>query len=199
MFTGIIEEIGTILDVSTENNVSQFRILTSSKFMEGVSLGDSIAVNGICLTAYNLLNDSFQVDVSNETKHCTNFNQPLRNNQANLERSVTPSTRLGGHMVSGHIDGLGELVQREDNVGETVLWLKTPTELMKYIAVKGSICINGVSLTVNETLENQFCVTIIPHTLKNTTLNTLAIQDMVNIEVDLVARYLEKLIQPTPK
>ncbi len=195
MFTGIIEEIGIIKNIATKDDIHQYRIQASTKFMDGVSLGDSIAVNGICLTAYDLQTNSFQVDVSSETLKCTSFGQPIRNNQANLERSVTPSTRLGGHMVSGHVDGLGTLVKRDDNDNETVLWVKIPSELIKYIAVKGSICINGVSLTVNQTLDNQFCVTIIPHTLQNTTLSAIKAMDLVNIEVDLVARYLEKLSQ----
>lgn len=197
MFTGIIEEVGSIQKVASKADIHQYRIQTSARFMEGVKLGDSIAVNGICLTAYDLLNDSFQVDVSNETQNCTSFGYSEVNHHVNLERSVTPTTRLGGHMVSGHVDSLGTLVKRDDNDNETVLWVKIPSELVKYIAVKGSICINGVSLTVNQTLDDQFCVTIIPHTLQNTTLNTVQAMDLVNIEVDLVARYLEKLSQST--
>jgi riboflavin synthase len=197
MFTGIIEEIGIIQDIAKKSDIHQFRIQTSEEFMKGVNLGDSVAVNGICLTAYDLHNDSFQVDVSTETKDCTTFAYPSSDLQVNLERSVTPSTRLGGHMVSGHVDGLGTLVTREDHENETIMWIKTPSELSKYIAIKGSICINGVSLTVNKTLDDQFCVTIIPHTLKNTTLKTINTEDVMNIEVDLVARYLEKLSQST--
>lgn len=199
MFTGIIEEIGIIQNVADKGDIHQYRIQASVEFMKGVQLGDSIAVSGICLTAYNIQNDSFQVDVSKETQKCTSFGQPIRNNQVNLERAVTPSTRLGGHLVSGHVDGLGTLVKREDNDNETILWIRSPTELVKYIAVKGSICINGVSLTINQTKEDQHCVTIIPHTLKHTTLNAIQVQDLVNIEVDLIARYLEKLSQATHK
>ncbi|MFK7815245.1 MAG: riboflavin synthase [Gammaproteobacteria bacterium] len=197
MFTGIIEEVGSIQKLASKADIHQYRIQVSAGFMAGVKLGDSIAVNGICLTAYDLLNDSFQVDVSNETQNCTSFGHFVTNHQVNLERSVTPTTRLGGHMVSGHVDGLGTLVKRDDNDNETVLWVKTPSELVKYIAVKGSICLNGVSLTVNQALDNQFCVTIIPHTLQNTTLNAIQAMDLINIEVDLVARYLEKLSQST--
>jgi len=195
MFTGIIEEIGTIQNMADKGDIHQYCIQASAEFMKGVLLGDSIAVSGICLTAYNIQPDCFYVDVSTETQKCTSFGQPIRNNQVNLERAVTPSTRLGGHLVSGHIDGLGALVKREDNYNETILWISSPIELVKYIAVKGSICINGVSLTVNQTKEDQHCVTIIPHTLKHTTLNAIQIQDLVNIEVDLIARYLEKLSQ----
>ncbi len=199
MFTGIIEEIGTFQNVANKDDIHQYRIEASVEFMKGVQLGDSIAVNGICLTAYNIQSDSFQVDVSKETQNCTSFGQPIRNNQVNLERAVTPSTRLGGHLVSGHVDGLGILAKREDNENETILWVSSPAELVKYITVKGSICINGVSLTVNQSEEDLHCVTIIPHTLKHTTLGSIQAQDLVNIEVDLIARYLEKLSQATHK
>lgn len=193
MFTGIIEAIGTLHSVADKEDIHQYRIQTNTDFMNDVNVGDSIAVNGVCLTAYELENNSFQVDVSKETQKCTIFGQPIRKNQVNLERAVMPTTRLGGHFVSGHVDGLGTLVKRADNDNETVLWISSPTELIKYIAAKGSICINGVSLTVNEIQDDQHCLTIIPHTLQNTTLKSLQTQDLVNIEVDLIARYLENL------
>jgi len=193
MFTGIIETIGTIHSVADKEDINQYRIQTNFDFMSGVKVGDSVAVNGVCLTAYALENDSFQVDVSQETQKCTSFGQPIRENQVNLERAVMPTTRLGGHFVSGHVDGLGTLVKRTDHDNETVLWINSPTDLTKYIAAKGSICINGVSLTVNEIQDGQHCLTIIPHTLQNTTLKSLQVQDLVNIEVDLIARYLENL------
>ena len=131
MFTGIIEEIGIIQNVADKGDIHQYRIQASVEFMKGVQLGDSIAVSGICLTAYNIQNDSFQVDVSKETQKCTSFGQPIRNNQVNLERAVTPSTRLGGHLVSGHVDGLGTLVKREDNDNETILWIRSPSRTCK--------------------------------------------------------------------
>ena len=200
MFTGIIEEVGTIQSVGKKDDIHQYCIQTSADFMNSVKIGDSVSVNGVCLTAYELKNDSFQVDVSSETQKCTSFGQTIfdqsnRENKVNLERAVTPTTRLGGHFVSGHVDGLGRLVKRDDNINETVLWVSCPAELVKYIATKGSICINGVSLTVNETNDDQHSLTIIPHTLQNTTLKSLQVQDLVNIEVDLIARYLEKLSQ----
>ena len=195
MFTGIVEEIGTIHRISEKDDIHQYRIQASSDFMSDVQIGASISVNGICLTAYELQKDSFQVDVSNETQKCTSFGQIIRENKVNLERAVTPATRLGGHFVSGHVDGLGTLIKRDDNSNESVFWISCPAGLIKYIAAKGSICINGVSLTVNETKGDQHCLTIIPHTLKNTTLMFLQVQDLVNIEVDLIARYLEKLSQ----
>jgi len=196
MFTGIIEEIGTIHNFADKEDIHQYRIQVSTDFIKGVQLGDSVSVNGICLTAYNIQPDSFQVDVSKETQKCTSLGQPIRNNQVNLERAVTPSTRLGGHLVSGHVDGLGTLVKREDNENETILWICIPAELVKYTVVKGSICVNGASLTINQTKDDQLCVTIIPHTLKNTTLSSVQGHDVMNIEVDLIARYLEKLSRP---
>ena len=194
MFTGIIEEIGTINSTAITKDVHQYEIQVQAEFIRDIQLGDSIAVNGVCLTASQLNDDSFKVDVSKETQKCTSFGQPIRNNQVNLERAVTPSTRLGGHLVSGHVDGLGTLSKREDNANETVLWIRSPDELIKYIAVKGSICINGVSLTVNAIDGDQHCVTIIPHTLENTTLSSIQAGDSLNIEVDLIARYLEQML-----
>ena len=194
MFTGIIEEIGTIYSIADKEDIHQYHIHASTSFINGIQRGDSIAVNGICLTAYDIQQDSFHIDVSKETQKCTSFGVPIRDNRVNLERAVTPLTRLGGHLVSGHIDGLGTLVKREDNHNETILWISNPLELAKYVAVKGSICVNGVSLTVNEIKDNQLCVTIIPHTLENTTLNFIQERDLVNIEVDLIARYLEQFI-----
>jgi riboflavin synthase len=195
MFTGIIEEVGNIRSVVDKVDIHQYQVSASSDFISGVKQGDSIAVNGVCLTAYDIHQDTFQVDVSKETQLCTSFGLAKKSDQVNLERAVTPTTRLGGHFVSGHVDGIGKLVKREDNANETILWLSSPIELVKYIAVKGSICINGVSLTVNAVKENQFCVTIIPHTLQNTTLSSIQEQTALNIEVDLIARYLENIIQ----
>ncbi len=194
MFTGIVEEVGLIESVAEHKDVHQYLIRATTDFIKEVKLGDSIAVNGVCLTASDIQNDIFYVDISKETQKCTSFGASIRENKVNLERAVTPTTRLGGHLVSGHVDGMGTLVKREDNANETILWVSSPSELAKYIAVKGSICINGVSLTINEINNNQFCVTIIPHTLQNTTLNTIQEKDILNIEVDLVARYLEQIV-----
>ncbi len=194
MFTGIIEEIGTIQSVADKDDIHQYRVQAAEKFIKEVQLGDSIAVNGVCLTAYDIKDNIFYVDVSKETQKCTSFGLKNKESRVNLERAATPTTRLGGHIVSGHVDGLGALERREDKSNETVLWFSCPSELVKYIAVKGSICIDGVSLTVNETKANQLCITIIPHTLQNTILGSIKEKDLVNIEVDLIARYLEKIV-----
>ncbi len=197
MFTGIVEELGIIRKIAEKKDIDQYQIQTATSFTADVKTGDSIAINGVCLTAYDIQEETFVVDVSQETKRCTTFGGLIRNNQVNLERAVTPSTRLGGHIVSGHVDGLGKLTDRIDHENESILWVTGPSDLTKYIAIKGSICIDGVSLTVNQIKQDQHCVTIIPHTLQNTTLNSLQHGDMVNIEVDLLARYVEKLIRST--
>ena len=193
MFTGIVEEIGILSKITEKKDIHQYKIQAASNFLENVLEGESISVNGVCLTAYNIQDNSFNVDVSEETQRCTTFGIKIQNESVNLERAVTPSTRLGGHLVNGHVDGLGELLNRKDNENESILWISTPSELKKYIAIKGSICIDGVSLTVNDVKDDRQCLTIIPHTLKNTTLNSLQTGDKVNIEVDLLARYLEQL------
>lgn len=193
MFTGIIEEVGAIHQVIEEEGAYQYHVHSSASFTDGVRAGDSIAVNGVCLTACKVHEGSFIVDVSRETRQCSTFGGGLRNNHVNLERAVTPATRLGGHLVSGHVDGLGTLAERRDDESETVLWIAAPPDLSRYIAVKGSICIDGVSLTVNRIERYRHSVTLIPHTLESTTLRSLQRGDAVNIEVDLIARYLEQL------
>jgi len=193
MFTGIIEEIGSLVLVAEKEDIHIYAIQASTIFVSEIKEGDSVAVNGVCLTAYNIQNDSFNVDVSTETQECSNLHGTENKTMVNLERAVTPSTRLGGHLVSGHVDGLGQLLERKDGANETILWVSTPKELAKYISKKGSICLNGVSLTVNEVHDDKHCLTIIPHTLKKTTLNELQVNDLLNIEVDQIARYLEQL------
>lgn len=193
MFTGIVEEVGTVHRTVEEGGAYQYRVHSSSSFTDGVGTGDSIAVNGVCLTAREVRKGSFIVDVSRETRRCTTFGGRLRGEHVNLERAATPATRLGGHLVNGHVDGLGSVTERNDAEHETVLWIAAPPDLTRYIAVKGSICIDGVSLTVNRIERERHSVTIIPHTLQNTTLRSLGCGDAVNIEVDLIARYLEQL------
>ena len=195
MFTGIVEKIGSIHKLEEKEDVHRYQILANTSFTNDVRVGDSISISGVCLTAYDIQEGSFVIDVSQETQRCTAFSRPIRNDQVNLERAVTPSSRLGGHIVSGHVDGLGKLIERNDNENESILWISTPSDLAKYIAVKGSICMDGVSLTVNQIKKDRHCVTIIPHTLQNTTLSSLQAGDVVNIEVDLIARYLERLMR----
>ena len=195
MFTGIVEEVGTVSRLEGDKETHQYRISTTSAFAEGVKTGDSISVNGVCLTVYDVQADSFQVDVSMETWECTTFGRPAAEGKVNLERSVTPTTRLGGHIVSGHVDGIGRLMAREDQGNESVLWISIPDGLSRYIVPKGSVCVDGVSLTVNQVEKSRYCVTVIPHTLEHTTLGYRRTGDEMNIEIDLVARYLAHLIE----
>lgn len=195
MFTGIVEEVGTVRRLEGDPGTHRYQILATAAFVEGIRTGDSICVNGVCLTACDVQGDSFQVDVSAETRECTTFGASAREGHVNLERAITPSTRLGGHIVSGHVDGVGRLVAREDHGSESVLWISIPDGLSRYIVPKGSVCVDGVSLTVNRVEKNRYCVTVIPHTLENTTLGHLQPGAEMNMEVDLVARYLERLMQ----
>ena len=193
MFTGIVETTGTLELLSKENDIHRYKILVKSDFVSEIQTGDSVSVSGICLTAHSIAKASFSVDVSRETRDCTTLGQSKFDTSVNLERAVTPSTRMGGHFVSGHIDSLGTLVEKDDQSHESVLWFSINDSIRKFIAPKGSICVNGVSLTINEVDDLKFSVTIIPHTRKTTTLSNLNIKDKVNIEVDLLARYLENL------
>ena len=199
MFTGIIEEVGRAHVFKEEKDVFRYLVHSSPEFIAGITKGDSISINGVCLTAYGVRENSFNVDVSIETRRCTTLGDTLRHDQVNLERAVTPTTRLGGHFVSGHVDGVGTLATREDSENESVLWFSSPPELLRYIAPKGSICVDGISLTVNEVKHGQYRVTVIPHTLNNTTLGLIMPGDKVNLEVDLIARYLENLMQDMEK
>ncbi|MDE0250337.1 MAG: riboflavin synthase [Gammaproteobacteria bacterium] len=195
MFTGIIEEVGRARLLREEKDIFRYLVHSSSGFTAEIAKGDSISVNGVCLTAYDIGENSFSVDISVASRDCTTFGCALRHDHVNLERAVTPTTRLGGHFVSGHVDGVGALAAREDGEHESVLWFSSPPELLRYIAPKGSISVDGVSLTVNEVKRDQYCVTVIPHTLDNTILGMAMPGDKVNMEVDLIARYLENLMQ----
>lgn len=195
MFTGIVEEVGSLQRLEGEQGTHQYRVSTTPAFAEGINTGDSISINGVCLTAYDVQADSFRVDVSMETRECTTFGTSSSEGQVNLERSVTPTTRLGGHIVSGHVDGICRLEARENHENESVLWISIPEDLSRYIVPKGSVCVDGVSLTVNRVEKDRYCVTVIPHTLECTTLGSRREGDEMNIEVDLVARYLAHLIE----
>ena len=193
MFTGIIADVGTIADKQDREGGLRLNIATQSLDMSDVQLGDSIAVNGVCLTAIKLESNSFTVDVSKETLHCT-VGLEQQGAQVNLEKALRLADRLGGHLVSGHVDGVGEVVAFV-NLGESwKLSVKAPKELAKYIAAKGSITINGVSLTVNTVEGSIFHVNLIPHTLQQTTLKDLHVDSRVNLEIDMIARYVERMM-----
>jgi riboflavin synthase len=191
MFTGIVTSIGKITKAAPRDQGLRLAIDAGMLDLSDVKLGDSIAVNGVCLTVITLQEDRFEVDVSQETINCTvGLDGP---NEVNLEKSLRLSDRLGGHLMSGHVDGVGE-VARFDPVGESyLLVIRAPHDLAKYIARKGSITVNGVSLTVNRVEGTDFEINLIPHTITVTNLKNLKPGSRVNLEVDLVARYIERL------
>ena len=194
MFTGIIEAIGTIQAININGEGARLVIATGSLDMSDVQLGDSIATNGICLTVVAFDANSFSVDVSNETLKRTGFVNYRVGQQVNLEKAMLASTRFGGHIVSGHVDGVATIASITNNGNSIEYWLSMPEELAHYIAEKGSITIDGISLTVNALSEDKFRLTIVPHTSEQTIMSGYQVGTQVNVEVDLVARYLERLL-----
>ena len=194
MFTGIIEAVGTLRKLERKGDDIRLTVASGKLDLNDVRLGDSIATNGVCLTVVQQLADGYVADVSAETVSLTGFANYKVGTKVNLEKAVTPTTRLGGHMVSGHVDGIATVEQRLVRGQAIEFWLAAPAELGRYIAHKGSITIDGVSLTVNEVDGSRFRLTIVPHTAGETTLIDLQAGDKVNIEVDLIARYLERLM-----
>lgn len=195
MFTGIVEAQGRIAVVETVGGDRRLTIMTDGGYLDGVQLGDSIAVNGVCLTAVQLPAGGFVADVSVETLNATTAKHWAAGTPANLERALTPHKPLGGHMMSGHVDGVGRLVEKHEDARSWRLAFEAPPALARYIARKGSIAIDGVSLTVNDVAGARFEVNIVPHTWTHTTLGGLKPGGEVNLEVDLIARYLERLIE----
>ncbi len=194
MFTGIIEAIGTIRALTPKGGDVRVLVETGKLDLGDVKLGDSIAVNGVCLTAVELPGNGFWADVSRETLARTAFINLKAGSRVNLEKALTPTSRLGGHLVSGHVDGVGEVVAREDNARAVQFRIRAPRELAKYIALKGSITVDGTSLTVNAINGAEFELTIVPHTLGETIMADYRPGRHVNLEVDLLARYLERLM-----
>jgi riboflavin synthase len=194
MFTGIIESIGEIEKIEERSGDQRLTIKVGGLDMSDVALGDSIACNGVCLTAVSFDNDRYTADVSGETLRLTTLGEIKLGSPANLEKALTPSSRLGGHLVSGHVDGVGEVVGIEKDSRSVKFSIKAPHEIAHYIAKKGSICVDGVSLTVNEVTNNIFELNLVPHTLKETTADQYTVGTFVNLEVDLLARYLERLL-----
>ncbi len=194
MFTGIIEAIGTVRSKQPKGGDLLVEIETGALDLADVKLGDSIAVNGVCLTVIRLTGAGFWADISNETLAHTRWHDIQVGDRVNLEKALTPTTRLGGHLVSGHVDGLGEIVKREEDARSIRFSVAAPNELAKYIAHKGSITVDGVSLTVNAVHGSVFELNIVPHTAKETTLYGFQTGRKIHLEVDLLARYLERLI-----
>ena len=190
MFTGIIEAIGTIRALTPKGGDVRVLVETGKLDLGDVKLGDSIAVNGVCLTAVELPGNGFWADVSRETLARTAFIDLKAGSLVNLEKALIPTSRLGGHLVSGHVDGVGEVVAREDNARAVQFRIRAPRELAKYIAPQGSITVDGTSLTVNAVNGAEFELTIVPHTLGETIMADYCPGRQVNLEVDLLARYL---------
>ncbi len=190
MFTGIIQAVGHIDSANKHGDDLILMVAANTLDLSDVAPGDSIAVNGACLTVVEHNSQSFQVHVSAETLRCTAGLDADR--KVNLEKALRMSDKLDGHLVSGHVDGTGKVTGLEP-LGDCVrMWIQAPHALMRYVAVKGSVTISGVSLTVNAITQDTFCFNLIPHTLKNTTLGDLNIGDEVNMEVDLIARYIDR-------
>ena len=194
MFTGIIQSIGKISQIQPKGGDFRLTLSTGKLPLAGVKLGDSIAVSGVCLTAVELGDGRFSADVSRETLSRTTLGDMKPGSRVNLELALTPTTRLGGHIVSGHVDGVGEVVQRSADARSVRFVIEAPANLAKYIAEKGSICVDGVSLTVNGVDGKRFDLNIVPHTLAETTMEEFQPGRKVNLEVDLLARYLERLL-----
>jgi len=194
MFTGIIEGVGRLGAHEARGGDVRFTFEVGSLPFEQVQLGESIAVNGVCLTVIDFDAHSFQADASTETLALTTLGQLDTGAALNLERAMRPTDRLGGHLVSGHVDGLGRVLSIHDDARAQRWRFSAPAALLKYIAKKGSICVDGVSLTVNEVDGEGFEVALIPHTVAHTRFAQTGVGDAVNLEIDLVARYVERLL-----
>ena len=193
MFTGIIQSTGKIKSITPAGEDLKLNIQVGTLDMSDVKIGDSIAVNGVCLTAVTFDATHFEAHVSKETLKCTVGLDAPR--EVNLEKALRLSDRLGGHLVSGHVDGVGQVVRFEPAGDCWLLMVRAPHTLSRYVAIKGSIAIDGVSLTVNAVEQDTFSMNLIPHTIENTTLKHLGIGSRVNLEVDLIARYVERMTQ----
>lgn len=195
MFTGLIEGVGVLVARESRGGDARLQVAAGTLPFGDVQLGESIAVNGVCLTVVAFDGASFAVDASSETLALTTLGQLAEGASLNLERAMKAGDRLGGHLVSGHVDGTGRVTQVWGDAGAQRWAFSVPGALSKYIAQKGSICVDGVSLTVNAADETGFEVTLIPHTIAQTAFARTRISDAVNIEIDLVARYVERLLQ----
>jgi riboflavin synthase len=194
MFTGLIEGVGQIAALESRGGDVRLRIAVGSLPFADVALGESIAVSGVCLTVIEFDAGAFAADASTETLGLTTLGGMAVGQAVNLERAMRPTDRLGGHLVSGHVDGVGRVLSVHDDARAQRWRFAAPTSLSKYIATKGSICVDGVSLTVNAVDDEGFDVALIPHTVSHTAFSTTRVGDPVNLEIDLVARYVERLL-----
>lgn len=193
MFTGIVEEIGTIKQIKNGLKSSKL-IISCNKVLEKTEIGDSICTNGVCLTVTNINKGTFEADVMAETIRKSNLNTLKIGSKVNLESALSLSTRLGGHLVSGHIDGIGYIKDLKKEDSSIWITIKTSADILRYIVYKGSITIDGISLTIAYVDDDVFKVSIIPHTLQQTILSSKNIGDSVNLECDMIGKYVEKLL-----
>ena len=202
MFSGIVLSVGTIGEY-VQKNEGAVLVVNTEKDLSGFEDGESIAVNGVCLTVVDSTETTFKLDLSTETLSRTNFKSAKKGDRVNLERSLTPSAKISGHFVSGHIDQVGEIVNIEEKPGEVLFRFSHPAELSPFIMEKGSIAIDGISLTVFDCKDNRFTVSIIPYTLSHTNLCSRKIGDLINIECDMIGKYVfkacETLLNPNEK
>ena len=194
MFTGIIQGIGNISKIDSNGPDSCIVLKAGRMKLDDVKIGDSISVNGVCLSITEKTKDSFSSDLSSETLSLTTFIEMRANSKVNLEKAMNFSSRINGHFIAGHVDGVGVIKEMKNDGRSILILIEFPEELEKYISKKGSIAVDGVSLTINGTKENTFSINIIPHTLSGSIISEYNIGTKVNIEVDLIARYLEKLV-----
>jgi riboflavin synthase len=194
MFTGIVQAVGAVRSVTPTSSGRRLVIDLGTLASRPINPGDSVAVNGACLTAVEFGPETFAADVSAETLRVTTLGLLAPGSPVNLEPALTLAEPLGGHLVTGHVDGVGEVAERREEGGTAILRFRLPDELRRYVARKGSVCIDGVSLTVNDVTDGLVLVTLVPHTLANTIMQHYRIGSRVNVEVDLVARYVERLL-----
>ncbi|HEV7743895.1 MAG TPA: riboflavin synthase [Pyrinomonadaceae bacterium] len=193
MFTGIIEELGRVRNVEKRGEDARI-VIDASLVTEDIKEGDSVAVNGVCLTALDVHKDSFAADVSRETLNRSTLGRLQAGTPVNLERSVTPVTRLGGHLVQGHVDARGKFLGAEAHGGSWTVRIAYPPEIARYLVFKGSVAVEGISLTIAELTDEFFAIAIIPKTWEVTNFSHLQVGDDVNLEVDVIAKYVERIL-----
>ena len=194
MFTGIIETVGEVVAKELREGDVKLTLKADESYLEAVMLGDSIACNGVCLTVVDRTSNQFMLDVSVETLSLTTIGDWDVGSKVNLEQAMIASSRFGGHIVSGHIDRIGEIIDIAEDARSWRMTVRVPKNIRQYIAKKGSICVDGVSLTINSVEDSEFSVNIVPHTLSHTIISDYKLNQKVNIEIDTIARYVERLV-----
>ena len=194
MFTGIIETVGEVVAKELREGDVKLTLKADESYLEAVMLGDSIACNGVCLTVVDRTSNQFMLDVSVETLSLTTIGDWDVGSKVNLEQAMIASSRFGGHIVSGHIDRVGEIIDIAEDARSWRMTVRVPKNIRQYIAKKGSICVDGVSLTINSVEDSEFSVNIVPHTLSHTIIGDYKLNQKVNIEIDTIARYVERLV-----